>query len=289
MTILIATDLSDNSRNALQFGAALAAAREESVTVLRAVELSARDMSQILDSFDAENAKLQPSEEAREQTKAFVQGAVDEVADVVTTVGYPAADNIVRHARQLDASMIVVGMTGTSRIGEAFFGSTASSLVRQADRPVLVVSPDAEFAAPRSILVPVDLSPISESTLAYAGELARRVGGRLLVGHAVPLPTASLMPAAGFVPPSPEIAHAARERVSALVESLALSDIAEVRLHEGGAAPYIKEMAKDADVNLIVMSSHTRRGVERLFLGSTTEKVLRNPPCPVLVVPAPKE
>ena len=46
----------------------------------------------------------------------------------------------------------------------------------------------------------------------------------------------------------------------------------------------ILERARTEGADLIVMTSHGRKGAKRLFLGSVTEAVLRESPCPVLVV-----
>lgn len=60
----------------------------------------------------------------------------------------------------------------------------------------------------------------------------------------------------------------------------------ETIVHMGGD-PYefIVQEAKDKEVDLIVMGSHGRRGLERILLGSTAQNVIGNAPCPVLVVP----
>jgi nucleotide-binding universal stress UspA family protein len=49
-------------------------------------------------------------------------------------------------------------------------------------------------------------------------------------------------------------------------------------------APGIEAYAGEHGADLVVMGSHGRRGLERLFLGSVTEEVLRHAPCPVLTV-----
>jgi nucleotide-binding universal stress UspA family protein len=57
---------------------------------------------------------------------------------------------------------------------------------------------------------------------------------------------------------------------------------------EGDAATEIVNYARDARLDLIVMGTHGRTGVERLLLGSVAEKVLRDAPCSVLVVKLPR-
>ena len=60
----------------------------------------------------------------------------------------------------------------------------------------------------------------------------------------------------------------------------------ETIVHMGGE-PYefIVQEAKDREIDLIVMGSHGRRGIERILLGSTAQNVIGNAPCPVIVVP----
>ena len=57
---------------------------------------------------------------------------------------------------------------------------------------------------------------------------------------------------------------------------------------EGEPAAEIVRYAHDEGVDLIVMGTHGRSGVERLLMGSVAEKVMREAPCSVLVVKLPK-
>jgi universal stress protein A len=58
----------------------------------------------------------------------------------------------------------------------------------------------------------------------------------------------------------------------------------EKRAEVGDPATTICLVAAELDVDVIVVGSHGRTGVSRLFLGSTSEHVVRHAPCPVLVV-----
>jgi nucleotide-binding universal stress UspA family protein len=57
-----------------------------------------------------------------------------------------------------------------------------------------------------------------------------------------------------------------------------------VWVRQGSAADIIVDTARDAGVELIVMPSHGRKGLNRWLLGSVTERVVRLAPCPVLVL-----
>lgn len=59
-------------------------------------------------------------------------------------------------------------------------------------------------------------------------------------------------------------------------------------LVEGDPATEIVKYARDAGIDLVVMGTHGRSGVERLLMGSVAEKVMRDAACSVLVVKLPK-
>jgi nucleotide-binding universal stress UspA family protein len=57
----------------------------------------------------------------------------------------------------------------------------------------------------------------------------------------------------------------------------------------GEAAPEILRIAHEEHVDLIVIASHGLTGWRRLVFGSVTEKVMRQAPCPVLIIVPPPE
>jgi hypothetical protein len=57
---------------------------------------------------------------------------------------------------------------------------------------------------------------------------------------------------------------------------------------QGDPATEIVQYARDAGIDLIVMGTHGRTGLDRLLMGSVAEKVLRDSPCSVLVVKLPR-
>jgi nucleotide-binding universal stress UspA family protein len=57
-----------------------------------------------------------------------------------------------------------------------------------------------------------------------------------------------------------------------------------IEIGEDGVAQKICDIARELGVDAIVIGSHTRGGIGRLLLGSTSEHVVRHAPCPVLVV-----
>jgi universal stress protein A len=136
---------------------------------------------------------------------------------------------------------------------------------------------------PANILVPTDFSAGAELAIDYACALAAKLDA-----------TVHLMNATG------EFRELGIGITTTLEESLirnnhqALDAIAERRrarvaigstvVKTGDARDAILEAAREIEADLIVMGTHGRRGVTRLFLGSVAEDVMRRAPCPVLVV-----
>ena len=138
------------------------------------------------------------------------------------------------------------------------------------------------------ILVPVDFSEPSRRALNYAVDFAQIFGSHLTVFHT------SLS-----IPPPRRLAAFARElelgslkqaqRDLAKLVKEVVSDCTSVNTEVVAGIPRneILRAAERTKADLIVMATQGRRGLERCFLGSTTEHTVRYAPCPVLVVRQP--
>ena len=135
------------------------------------------------------------------------------------------------------------------------------------------------------ILLPLDGSELSESAIPYAVELARRNQGQLLLLRAVD-PFVSSAPG---LQPSLSLRlqeHAMSEVARYLkdVEGRCTGLPVESRSSLGSPRDEIAHTAARENCQLIVMASHGRSGPARWLLGSVAEGVLRQTPCPVLLV-----
>jgi nucleotide-binding universal stress UspA family protein len=147
----------------------------------------------------------------------------------------------------------------------------------------------------RSILLPTDFSECASYALAYATSLARDANASLVCVHVVE----SVMPTVGYTgitEPLPvadiseQLEDSATRELPKIAdrEECAGLEIEEVIAH-GDAASEIVRVAKERNVDLIVISSHGRTGLGRILFGSTAEAVVRHATCPVLVVKPPPE
>jgi universal stress protein A len=138
----------------------------------------------------------------------------------------------------------------------------------------------------KKILVPIDFSECSKKALRYAVALARQFQAEILCLHVVEIPYGA--GEAGLVVEMQTFRkhlHTESQRALAeMVRAEARELSAKASLRSGAPHHEIALAAEESQADLIVISTHGRTGLGRFFLGSTTERVVRHAPCPVLVV-----
>ncbi len=200
-----------------------------------------------------------------------------------------AAPAILRYADEHAADLIVVGTHQRRGVPRLFMGSVAAEVVRSAQVPVLVVGPKHRVPEDYDcILAPVDFSEPSMAALHCAADLAQEQGAKLLAVHVVDTMT---------LPPyfDADFFEAGREQAwDSLEEAVAQAKLPvtpELVVSTGRVHERLVELAADHGADLIVMGCLGLTGLDRLLLGSVTERVLRSAPCPVLAhrLPARKD
>ncbi|HXG53069.1 MAG TPA: universal stress protein [candidate division Zixibacteria bacterium] len=140
------------------------------------------------------------------------------------------------------------------------------------------------------ILYATDYSKASERALEHAIALAGRNGAELLVVHVIE-PVPAHMPGEDFGGAElyARLAESARREAEAsmdrLMQRLRRSRVrAKSLLLKGVAYDQIIKAAKSRNADMIVIGTHGRTGLSRLFLGSVAARVVAAAPCPVLTV-----
>ncbi len=145
------------------------------------------------------------------------------------------------------------------------------------------------------LLVATDFSPASEPALREAERMARASGAGLTILHAFQVPAFASVPEAplGAYPPGTheDFVRAVRTNAEKHLEAAvarARADGVDARgvLREGFADEEVLAQARAEGVDLIVMGTHGRRGLSRVFLGSVAAGVVSRADCPVLTVRA---
>ncbi len=141
--------------------------------------------------------------------------------------------------------------------------------------------------APRlkSLLVPVDFSECSLRALDYAVSLARQTGGQITLVHAVEPRKVFNDSKSAYADWDAWMLQTSRNQLNQLATDR-IEELIPVRveLRIGRSYEVICELARRGGTDLIIIGTHGRTGLKRLFLGSTAERVVRFAPCSVLVV-----
>lgn len=145
----------------------------------------------------------------------------------------------------------------------------------------------------KNILVPVDLSAATSRVCEAACDLARSVGGRVILLHVVAPPPVVMNEYYAFDTGHLAQAMAAMEKNSARKLAALMKRFGKrspVRIEQVAGLPVATILAKAASTKAAyrVLGSHGHGAMFDLLVGSTTHGVLRKARCPVLVVPAGK-
>lgn len=134
----------------------------------------------------------------------------------------------------------------------------------------------------RKILFPTDFSSKGEAALEYAASLARERNALLVIVHVQEPPAVYGEGSYYYGDPEPD-ADLLRNMLLA-VKPHDPAVACHHRFVQGFPAGGILSVAKEEDVDLIVMCSHGRTGLSRVLLGSVAEEVMRKAECPVMIV-----
>jgi nucleotide-binding universal stress UspA family protein len=185
-------------------------------------------------------------------------------------------------ARKQDCDLVVIGKRGYDLPPGVQMGRVTQRVIGYCPNDVLVVPVRGTLSLER-LLLPVDGSRFSREATARALSLA--------AADATLLALSVLDAPPGFVSEVPEVARDLLNSLEALVAEVARQAAdhgvpCETRVVVGPAYRVVVELAGEWQAGLIVMGSHGRTGHKRLLMGSVTERVVGQAPCPVLVVKA---
>ena len=136
----------------------------------------------------------------------------------------------------------------------------------------------------QGILVPVDGSEFTKRNVSYACDVAKAFDSKLTLVHVVTLP-AVVEP--GFpIDPKPfeDTGLRTLENAKKIAEDMGLESQTVLETTFGNAAQKILKVAEEKKIDLIVIGSRGHSRLRNLLVGSVCDTVVRNAPCPVLVV-----
>jgi nucleotide-binding universal stress UspA family protein len=151
----------------------------------------------------------------------------------------------------------------------------------------LLNQPATPLVSWKRILVPIDFSDCSKQALQWAVPFARHYGATLELVHVV-TPSYAIDPCGldEYARTESWEMDDAKVRLEELAGSTGSDLPVESYVRRGRPAAEIVSAARELQADLIVISTHGYRGLERVLLGSTAENVVRHADCPVLTIRA---
>jgi nucleotide-binding universal stress UspA family protein len=308
-TIMVPIDRSRFGEQAIP--AAVAVARQTGATVhlVRVYEpLGVMPAFDVMPLYDPEwEDKVRRGEESDLKTVAEVVRERAGVSVQHALIDGPVVDALLRYAADVGADLVVMSTHGRSGIGRLVLGSVAEAVVRRAPCPVMLVRPRDgvendlahllnldQIPVFKHILVPVDGTEFAKKVISRAVAIGAPFDARYTLLRVVSPALPPGWPYATTEFPRDGVAERirARRQLDAIAEGLrsqALRASTEV-LTDTEPAKAILDYADWYGVDLIAMTTHGRRGLSRLALGSVAEAVARESRVPVLLFrPGPEE
>ncbi|MDQ2052572.1 universal stress protein [Natronolimnohabitans sp. A-GB9] len=266
--VLIATDGSDVATDAATAGISLARTLEATVHALSVAEDRRGDETKRHERREADAESV--------ASRALEAGCS---ADAVVRSGRPATE-ILAYADEADVDAIVVGTHGRTGLRQALLGSVALEVIREARRPVLTVGVDGSWDDDRidDVCLATDGSTGTTAATENAIDLADACDAQLHALYAVDMDSPSAELREAFV-------KHGEQTTAGVAERAADRGIETTKaVMRGPSTDVILEYVADEAVDLLVMGTESKSNLERLVVGSVSQRVVPNAAVPVLTV-----
>jgi universal stress protein E len=258
------------------------------------LELFACDYDPAVDSGPAATVWT-PKPSAREQFLSRLRRSLEDLAAPLRTQGlkvtvdavwdHPFEHAIVKKAAAHDYWLVAKDTHHNNLLQRTLLSNVDWHLIRDCPAPLLLVK-DRRLGAEPNVLAAVDPvnqhdkpAALDDRIFGFAHDLARVLRGHLHVVHSYATPMGAELP--------PDVVKIiAQEHRAALSRFLDTHAVLGGRSHlyEGLAHECLQKAAKEHAADFVVMGAVARRGLKRLFIGSTAERVLDRLPCDLVVI-----
>lgn len=278
--ILVPTDFSNHAADAFHHAVLLGSKYNAEITLLHADEFSVSPLGALGVKGDFLATYQAKKEEFLQEQFRQLIGEIRDPSATIRWMIIPgrAYKVIVEESEKQEYDLIVIATRGLTHLSTHLIGGTTERVVRLSRQPVLSIQErPLKGSKVDSILCPTDLSPAANVALSYALSIALQNEAPLYIQYISELE-------------KPEKDDDVRKRMPNLLEHH--PDAAKVKVQyildrDVDPSNSIIRFAEDREIGLIVMSTHGRKGLRRVYIGNTTAEVVRQSRRPVLTVTHP--
>jgi len=274
--LLVATDGSKFSKSAIR----------EAISLAKTCSSKLIAVSVVKTNVEFEDIVPQVVEKAEREVREHLESVKNKAlkegvgCEIVIHRSEESFRDIVNDAAKNKVDMIIIGTHGRTGLKRLMMGSVTAKVIGHAPCKVMVVPLNAKIEC-KNILIATDGSRYSDAAASEAIGIAKRCGGSLIVI------SAALSDKEIILPEDDEEMILAKDNVKKIVglaekEGVKTEDLTAI------GKPYeaIVETSKQKHADLIVVGSHGKTGLNRLLMGSVTERVIGHSEVAVLVVKA---
>ena len=307
--ILLVIDERTDYTAALKRGVTLARNNQARLTVCAIVDSALSEMRMSVIAITAHEMLDIAVKERRDWLDSIVKSvAADGIPlDAKVLIGRPFIE-IIRQVLRDDHDLVIKCAGVDQGVREILFSSTVMHLMRKCPCPVWVIKP-TECKTYRRILAAVDQDPeepvkdvLNRQILEMCTSLALAEFGEAHIVHAWDVFGEDLLRSrswdlseAGFDDMVQEEAGARRRWLEGIVNKYGIpadrntADAPDLHFHviKGKARQVVPELARELEVDLVVMGTLARTGISGLFMGNTAEDILAQLDCSVLTIKPP--
>jgi nucleotide-binding universal stress UspA family protein/anti-anti-sigma regulatory factor len=268
--LLVASDGSEYSAAAVRAALGIAQRSQAQVRVIHL--LPGLGVEQVPDATTIPSSLLEQARSHLDKIEHEASAAGIACATEVVETNLHYYQEIVRQADQMQADLIIMGRRGSRGMARVRLGETTAKVIGHAHCSVLVVPRNTETTG-RGLVLATDGSRYADAATTMAATFAKVLQAPVTAVTAI---------SPSHSPERQQEGVAAAERAARF---LADNDIpSEQEVLHGRADEMILQSAASRNADLIVIGSHGRTGLQRVMLGSVSERVIDAALTPVLVV-----
>lgn len=302
--ILIPTDFSPCAQHALTQAVELAekfGAHLHVVHVINELNTELYGTDDLRAEAEALYDRMKAEARARLKELAPIHPQAEMKTTVAVSLGFDVASTIEDYIAEEHVDLVVMGTYGRAGAQRIALGSVTEKLIQRTMCPVLAVGEDVPWAeasedvAVTRVLAPIDFSEDSKYALRTAKRVAASYDADLDVlfvaeTHTVPVFEEEGTPTIRTVGMDTDTRRRAQAALKQVAATEGDPDVPlSTHIEEGRVAHVIVDFAERHGTDLIVMAPRGLSGMHRFVLGSSTERVMRAAPCPVLVLHPSKD
>ena len=288
--VLVPTDFSEASGCALPHAFEIARRFEAQMTMVHIRTPFSGDSGQPENSFFDEEKHEEYA--AAELEQILRQVGPDLQVNTLLKRDLSAASGILECVEEHSIDLVVMGAHGRSALAHFFLGSVAEKVVRHSTVPVITVAPSRpdyrQDPVYRKMLATFDFSRHSKEAVKGARGMACKYEAALQVLYVIEQEVHLGYHKTWKESMAKDLPEIEAEARKSLIETLGEEEFEDIELcvkvgtGDGKAYSEISRFAEESEVDLIIMGTHGLSGFQHMLLGSTTERVIRTAPFPVL-------